>query len=152
MPESSKRRRTGPIALLLVALLIVLGTAGWWLRSRTDASAAGRMRASAPQAAATTPATNPAAAPPLQGVYYIGGHVPRAGAYAFNGQPVTVKQALAAAGLPASAKGLSYVTISRTTPEGPELVKIDPAALFGRGEQDEPLRADDKILVTAGPH
>ena len=135
--------------MVLIALL--LAVIGWRLwesrRIATTVLSTPTGRGSAP------PSTLPAATPPAIGEYFIGGAIPRPGAYTIDRRTVTARQAAVAAGLTREvAKEIAYITIYRRSGQtGEEFIKIDVAGLLERGENDEPLKADDRVMVVPKP-
>jgi protein involved in polysaccharide export with SLBB domain len=87
--------------------------------------------------------------PPGQtGFYYMEGHVARAGAYGFNGQKITLKQAVW------SASGLDGLSIPQRTdivrrigPNREMYYRVDLAAVFAGKRPDIYLKSNDQVLV-----
>jgi polysaccharide export outer membrane protein len=82
------------------------------------------------------------------GTYYMGGHVSRPGAYALNGQRVTLMDAVIAASM------LDQLAIPNRTdlvrrigPDRQVFVRVDLAKVFAGTAPDVYLKPDDKVLV-----
>src|SRR3954469_5424875 len=100
--------RRSPVVPVLLLVIAVLAAAVVYLLAQRGA-------ASPPAAAGASPATQPAGG--LSGFYYINGHVARGGAYSFAGRPITLRQAIAAAGgLERDREEAGIVTVSRQGP------------------------------------
>src|SRR5687768_143139 len=110
----------GFIALLAVGLVI------------TDETV---RRRAARREAATTFRPNAAAMtrPHTSGTYYVGGHVERPGVYSIDGRQVFLRQAVVASGVIGTMGRRSFVTITRLTPEGQEVVKVELHPLVREG-------------------
>ena len=130
MAQSTHRWSRGGARFLLV--IVALGLIEW------------RIRATRLKPSATSSATAP-----MIGEYFIGGAVPRPGAYTVTGRTITLRQALLAAAFgPREAKEAAFISINRRTAnDGEELIKVEPAALFDRGEGNEPLQPNDQVFV-----
>ena len=134
---AARRRRRGVrlfIALLAVGLVITDETVRR-RAARRDAATTFR-----PSAAAMT-------RPHDAGTYLVRGQVDRPGAYEIPGRQVYLREAVGAAGVPGTIGRRSLVTISRRTPEGQEVVKVELYPLVREGRGDEALRADDQLYV-----
>ena len=134
MAKPNRRRGRRVDALLLLLLVGVIGWKVWGGRPRQTVSV-----------------INPAVL--MVGEYYLGGDVPRPGAYTVVGRSVSLRQALVAAQLgPQQAKQVDFITIFRRTgKDDEEFIKVDPAALFERGEGNEPLQPDDQVTIVGKP-
>lgn len=82
------------------------------------------------------------------GFYYMDGHVANRGAYAFNGQKITLMRALA------SANGLDGLAIPQRTdivrrigPNQQMFVRVDVAKIFAGKAPDIYLKPDDQVMV-----
>jgi hypothetical protein len=102
------------------------------------------------------PASAPAA--PGGGVYYLGGRIPRPGAYSLGTRPVNLLQALISAGLDVDSERDRQVVLLRRegTGEGdrpPREVStsISVGQLVDHREKDVFLWADDIVLLKAAP-
>ena len=134
---ATRRRRWG--AWLFIALL----AAGLVITDETVRRRAARRDAATtfrPSAAAMT-------RPHTAGTYNVGGRVERPGAYEIAGRQVFLREAVGSAGASDSLGRRSFVTISRLTPEGQEIVKVALYPLLREGRADEALRAGDRLFV-----
>lgn len=88
---------------------------------------------------------------PNEQTYFIGGHVERGGVYTLTQRPVTLKQALKMAGLPAGEQlggDMEVVFIRRTAGQNSEdVVRIPFGELFSGKVKDPMLRAGDQIML-----
>ncbi len=86
---------------------------------------------------------------PLQnGVFYMAGHVQRPGAYTLQGFHVTLKNAVASAGmLDAVAIPQRTDIIRRIRPDHEVFVRIDLDKVFAGQQPDIYLRPDDQVMV-----
>ena len=91
--------------------------------------------------------------PPIStGLYYVGGHAARVGTYEFRGQPVTVSQAIIAAGMldPVAIPQRTMLVRRIETAEGDDVnvhCRIDLAKIFAGTEPNIYLRPNDEIRV-----
>jgi hypothetical protein len=85
---------------------------------------------------------------PNVGVYYMAGHVSRPGVYTFNGQKVTLKQAIASA---AMLDGIAIPQrtdiIRRVRPDHEVYVRVALDKIFAGEQPDIYLKPDDMITV-----
>jgi len=85
---------------------------------------------------------------PNVGVYYMSGHVTRPGVYTFNGQKVTLKQAIASA---AMLDGLAIPArtdiIRRIRPDHEVYVRVALDKIFSGEQPDVYLKPDDMVIV-----
>ena len=82
------------------------------------------------------------------GTYFVGGAVQRPGAYTMSGQPVTVRQAVVAAGGPDIRHGArAYVTIHRRHADEEEVIKVNLRPLLESGVNDEALWPNDTVML-----
>jgi protein involved in polysaccharide export with SLBB domain len=86
--------------------------------------------------------------PGATGFYYMEGHVARPGAYGFNGQKMTLKQAIwSASGLDGLAIPQRTDIIRRIGPNQEMYYRVDLAAVFAGKRPDIYLKANDQVLV-----
>jgi polysaccharide biosynthesis/export protein len=85
---------------------------------------------------------------PINGVYYMGGHVARVGVYQIAGQNVTLKQAIIAAGM------MDQIAIPQRTdvvrrigPDKEVFCRVNLDAIFDGRQPDFFIKPDDQITV-----
>jgi protein involved in polysaccharide export with SLBB domain len=85
---------------------------------------------------------------PVQGVYYMGGHVARVGVYSLSGQKVTLKQAWISAG-GADDYAFPYRTevVRRIGSNREVCVRINLGSILAMGEPDIYLKPNDVVYV-----
>jgi polysaccharide biosynthesis/export protein len=85
---------------------------------------------------------------PVNGVYYFGGHVVRAGVFSLNGTPVTLKQAWIAAGGADDFAFPNRTEVIRRIGSNREVaVRIDLSKVLAMSEPDIYLKPNDTIFV-----
>ncbi len=91
--------------------------------------------------------------PPVeQGAYYMAGHVGRPGAYRFQGKPLTIKEAVVAAGgFDALAWPARAELIRRVNEFEEQLIPLDLDAIFAGNAPDLYLKEDDMLNVGTTP-
>jgi polysaccharide biosynthesis/export protein len=85
---------------------------------------------------------------PVEGEYYMGGHVQRTGVYSLTGRKITLKQAIVSAGMfdQAAIPGRSEI-IRRVGPNKEVFVRVDLDKVFGGWQPDIYLKPNDQIQV-----
>jgi len=82
------------------------------------------------------------------GFYYMEGHVAKPGAYSFNGQRITLKQAIwSASGLDGLAIPQRTDIVRRIGPNQEMFYRVDLAAVFAGKRPDIYLKSNDQVLV-----
>lgn len=91
--------------------------------------------------------------PSLTGVYYMGGHVTRTGAYSFSGTPITLSKAIVSAGMFDQVAVPSRTQVVRTLKGQNKQIfaTVDVVKIFAGEAPDIFLKPDDMVMVGTTP-
>lgn len=87
--------------------------------------------------------------PPVEGEYYMGGHVARVGVYSLTARKITLKQAVISAGMLDAIGVPGRCTIVRRLPSSDREIfaRVDLEKIFAGEEPDVYLKPDDQVMV-----